>query len=378
MSATSATYGQESSTVYQRQQAEKDSTSSGKVTHTDFLKLLTKQLTSQDPLNPMQDLDFTAQLAQLQALDEQMAMTKSMQAMRIDTQLQAGTNMIGKYISGTDETGASASGMVSRVVQSDGSIYVELSNKQRVDVGSVNNVWNDANSMYQELANSTQLIDKYVDAGYDSAGQPIRGIVEKIQVVNGQVMAKLYNNGLVALNQIKELRDPTADEIYTYCIPEENRKQLEAAQKMGDMVVKGKNADGKEVEGMVCKIEFDQTTFETTLVLYSGDKIKYKDLEGDAREPKSSDLASNLKNMWVDGLDEDGKDAGGIVIGATDNEEGVALLVKQADGTTIELYWDALKSIRDATDDEKKAAGISGESSEETGGSGEESSETEG
>lgn len=357
MSAVDTTYGQETSTIYQRQQAEKESTATGKVTHTDFLKLLTKQLTSQDPLNPMQDIDFTAQLAQLQALDEQMAMTKSMQAMRIDTQLQAGTNMIGKYISGTDATGAAASGQVSRVVQSDGNIYVELANKQRVDVTSVSNIWNDANSMYQELANSTQLIDKYVDAGYDSAGQPIRGIVEKIQVVSGEVMAKLYNGGLISLNQIKELRDPTTEEVYLYCIPEANRKQLEDAQKMGDMVVTGKNAKGEEVTGMVCGVEFDQTTFEVSLVLYSGDKIKYTDLTGEARDPKAADIEGNLKGYYVEGLDEDGKTVGGVVIGASDNEDGLALIVSTPTGNR-EVYWDALESIRDATDDEKKGAGL--------------------
>lgn len=345
-------YGQSTSTVYQREQAEKDALNSGKVTHNDFLKLLTKQLTTQDPLNPMQDIDFTAQLAQLQALDEQMAMTKSMQGMRLDSQFQAGTSMIGKFISGTDEAGAAASGQVSRVVQSDGNIYVELSNKQRVNVTNVNNVWSNASDMYQELANSTQLIDKYVDAGYDEAGQPIRGIVEKIQVVGGQVMAKLYNGGTIALSQIKELRDPTSDEVYLYCIPADVRKKLEDAQKLGDKVVTGKDSEGKEVTGMVCQVEFDQATFKVYVVTYDGSKINVDDIEGEARDPKAADIVQNLKDLWVEGLDEDGNAVAGVVVDAEDRDDGVA--IKLANGK--EVYFDALKLIRVAEDDELAAA----------------------
>ena len=353
---TDYAYGQGTSTVYQREQQEKDSVSSGKVTHNDFLKLLTKQLTTQDPLNPMQDLDFTAQLAQLQALDEQMAMTKSMQAMRQDSQFQAGTSMIGKYISGTDEAGNQASGQVSRVVQSDGNIMVELANKQRVNVTNVSNVWNDAGGMYQELANSAQLIDKYVDAGVDSAGQPIRGIVEKIQVVGGEVKAKLYNGELISLNQIKELRDPTTEEVYLYCIPAEIRKKLEEAQKLGDKVVSGIDTEGNEVSGMVCQVEFDQATFDVYLVLYGGEKIHYDKMEGDPRDPTAADASKALKGKFVEGLDENAQPISGIVVGAVDNEDGLALVLEGGK----EVYFDALTLIRDATDKDKPSGGESG------------------
>ena len=349
-------YGQSSSTVYQREQLEKDAVNSGKVTHNDFLKLLTKQLTTQDPLNPMQDIDFTAQLAQLQALDEQMAMTKSMQGMRLDSQFQAGTAMIGKFVAGTDEAGAAASGQVSRVVQADGNIYVELSNKQRVNVTNVNNVWSNANDMYQELANSAQLIDKYVDAGYDEAGQPIRGIVEKIEVVGGEVKAKLYNGGTISLSQIKELREPTTDEVYLYCIPADVRKKLEDAQGMGDKVVTGKDANGNEVTGMVCQVEFDQATFKVYVITYDGSKIDVDSIEGEPRDPKAEDIAHNLKDMWVEGLDEDGNPVAGVVVGAEDRDDGVA--IKLANGK--EVYFDALKLIRAAEKDELAEANSGG------------------
>ena len=103
-----------------------------RVGHDDFLKLLTTQLTHQDPLNPMQDRDFIAQLAQLQALDEQIDMTAALVAMRQDNQLQAASGMIGKHIVGQDKAGSDADGVVKRAVVKDNETYLELENLQQV------------------------------------------------------------------------------------------------------------------------------------------------------------------------------------------------------------------------------------------------------
>jgi flagellar basal-body rod modification protein FlgD len=43
----------------------------------DFLKLLVTQLQNQDPLSPMEDTDFIAQMAQFSALEEMSALNKS-------------------------------------------------------------------------------------------------------------------------------------------------------------------------------------------------------------------------------------------------------------------------------------------------------------
>ena len=45
-------------------------TKKGELGKDDFLKLFTKQLQAQDPLNPMDSSDFTAQLAQFSSLEQ--------------------------------------------------------------------------------------------------------------------------------------------------------------------------------------------------------------------------------------------------------------------------------------------------------------------
>lgn len=44
-----------------------------------FLKLLTTQLANQDPLNPMEDREFIAQLAQFSSLEQMTAMNKTLE-----------------------------------------------------------------------------------------------------------------------------------------------------------------------------------------------------------------------------------------------------------------------------------------------------------
>ena len=329
-------YGKQTSTVYQREQSEKDAINSGKVTHNDFLKLLTKQLTTQDPLNPMQDIDFTGQLAQLQALDEQVAMTKTMQNMRVDTQLQAGTAMIGKYISGTDSAGAPANGLVSRVVQNSDGVFVELSNKQKVEIGSVNNVWNDASGMMNDMANSSNVIGMWVECGYDEAAQPIKGIVQSVQMVDGQVQLQLYGGQTVTWNQVQSMRGPTEEEIFLYTFPDEVREKVQAARGMIYSAVTGKDKDGNEVSGIVEDAKLVGS--DVYLVLYGGDLVKLDDVEGEARKPTAEDAAKSLGGYYVTGLVADGTEVSGIVVGAEDNEDGMALILDGGE----RVYWDAV------------------------------------
>jgi flagellar basal-body rod modification protein FlgD len=344
------------STTAQRKKEEAEKIESGKVSHQDFIKLLTTQLTTQDPLNPMEDIDFTAQLAQLQALDEQVAMTKSMAAMRLDSQLQAGSNMIGKYVSGVDKNGTAATGLVSRVVQSDSSVYLELENRQQLEVSSVSNLWNDSKSMGQDIMNSGSLIGMWVEAGYDSAMQPIRGIIEKVLIANGTVSMKLYGGQTVTWDQIKELRTPSDDELW-YTLPDEVRNNVDLAKTMVNKIVSGTTDDGRAVTGMVGNAELSGN--DVYLVLYNGDKVKITSVNSETvRDPSASDLAAALNNYYVTGLDAEANTISGIVVGAEDHADGVALIL--ADGR--EVYWDTLSEIREATEDELAAAGDAGES----------------
>lgn len=88
----------------------------------DFLKLLITQLQNQDPLEPMEDTDFIAQIAQFSSLEQMKNLNKSFS-------YNMGFSLMGKYISAavTDEkTGEIryVNGEVSEVASISGEVYL--------------------------------------------------------------------------------------------------------------------------------------------------------------------------------------------------------------------------------------------------------------
>ncbi|PAW81451.1 MAG: flagellar hook assembly protein FlgD [Pedosphaera sp. Tous-C6FEB] len=75
----------------------------------DFLKLLLAQFTSQDPLEPMKDTAFIAQMAQFTSLEQSKAMTADIAALRGQQEILQANGMLGRNV----------------VVQVDGELAVE-------------------------------------------------------------------------------------------------------------------------------------------------------------------------------------------------------------------------------------------------------------
>lgn len=65
----------------------------------DFLKLLVEQLKHQDPLDPVKQTDFTAQLAQFSTLDGITKLNQNSADQLLLQQLGQGANLVGKTIS---------------------------------------------------------------------------------------------------------------------------------------------------------------------------------------------------------------------------------------------------------------------------------------
>ena len=74
----------------------------------DFLQLLVTQLQHQDPLAPMEDKDFIAQMAQFTSLEQ-------MKNMNNAVQVTQATSYIGKQVTWDDEKGVQQTGIVKSV-----------------------------------------------------------------------------------------------------------------------------------------------------------------------------------------------------------------------------------------------------------------------
>jgi flagellar basal-body rod modification protein FlgD len=91
----------------------------------EFLKLLTVQLAQQDPLAPMTDQAFVAQMAQFSALEQSSQMSKEMSLMRADAQMQAAGALIGREVTVAMPDG-DVTGTVNEVASDGGSMHIRI------------------------------------------------------------------------------------------------------------------------------------------------------------------------------------------------------------------------------------------------------------
>jgi flagellar basal-body rod modification protein FlgD len=104
----------------------------------DFLNLLIAQLKNQDPLNPMKDTEFIAQLAQFSSLQQMSSLNTTMSAFAIQQNYVNAINMVGKQITTSD----GKSGVVTKVGFDSGniSIYVGENKYAMNDITGVSNI----------------------------------------------------------------------------------------------------------------------------------------------------------------------------------------------------------------------------------------------
>ncbi len=81
----------------------------------DFVKLLAVQFQTQDPMKPMEDTSFIAQMAQFTSLQQTSTMSDTITQLRADQQRLAAASYIGKSVTLDDGNGGSTSGVVSAV-----------------------------------------------------------------------------------------------------------------------------------------------------------------------------------------------------------------------------------------------------------------------
>jgi flagellar basal-body rod modification protein FlgD len=94
-----------------------------------FMQLLLAQMRYQDPLNPMEDRDFIAQLAQLNTLEQLEQLNESLSDFMGQQNLLRGAELIGKTIRGTTAQGEYVEGIVVAVRTDGAEVVVSLGDK---------------------------------------------------------------------------------------------------------------------------------------------------------------------------------------------------------------------------------------------------------
>lgn len=94
----------------------------------DFLKLLTTQLSNQDPLKPMEDTQFIAQMAQFSSLQQATTLTKDFEAFSSAQQISSAQNLLGRTVALTSDN-TDVTGPVSEVKIRNGAAQIIVNGK---------------------------------------------------------------------------------------------------------------------------------------------------------------------------------------------------------------------------------------------------------
>jgi len=78
----------------------------------DFMKLLAVQFQTQDPMKPMEDTAFIAQMAQFTSLSQTQTMTSEMLKLNAAQQIASANSFIGKQVTVDDGKGGTTTGNV--------------------------------------------------------------------------------------------------------------------------------------------------------------------------------------------------------------------------------------------------------------------------
>ena len=105
-----------------------------------FLKLLTTQLTHQDPLKPMDDSQFMGQMAQFSTLEQITNMANANSAMADNLAFNKSVSLIGRTVTYLDADDQPHTGTVDRVTTTDGKPALTVGGIDGVDPSSVTEV----------------------------------------------------------------------------------------------------------------------------------------------------------------------------------------------------------------------------------------------
>ena len=156
----------------------------------EFLKLLTTQLTHQDPFEPTDNADLLRQLSSIREIELSTTLTESLRSLTGQQRFASASSLIGQHVTAVpDENGQAPSGVVVAVqFQVDGQAILRLSNGQVMSLERI--------SMIEPpLQAARRLVGKVVvgvDQRTQSEPEPVEGLVTDVRVDDqGEVVLEL-------------------------------------------------------------------------------------------------------------------------------------------------------------------------------------------
>ncbi|MDA7979119.1 MAG: flagellar biosynthesis protein FlgD [Pirellulales bacterium] len=96
----------------------------------DFFQLMIAELQNQDPLNPLENDEFLAQIATIQEIEATTQLGDALDALALGQNLNSGSALIGKEITALADDGANVQGVVSRVTINGSDVTLHVGEQQ--------------------------------------------------------------------------------------------------------------------------------------------------------------------------------------------------------------------------------------------------------
>lgn len=184
----------------------------------DFLKILMVQLQNQDPMNPMQDKDFIAQMATFSTLEQITNMGKSFEkfaAVQEQNQMIAYSQFVGKDITWhkikepSDPKDPDAKpeiiegkGRVASLKFLGDKVVFVLEDGTEIESGNISQV--DQVSKESQLTQASMLIGKTVTY-QDADEQEKSAVVKSVSIKDGKTLFQLDNGESIQSNQMTKI-----------------------------------------------------------------------------------------------------------------------------------------------------------------------------
>ena len=326
-----------------------ESGSSDNVSHEDFLQLLVTQMQNQDPLNPMQDTDMMAQFAQLQALDNQKAMTDAMLDMRKEYAVQGASSMLGKQVTSKNLDGVEVTGIVVNTFTKGSDVQLTLDSGEIITYDDISKVSDMAES--PDINAASAMVQKYV-VGVDENAKAFEGIVKNITTKNGQIYLNTYEGNSIPMIGVAQVRDLTTAE----------KDELESVTALINQYVEAK-ADDSDTTNMKSGIVKDvyRKDGQYWVETWGGQGIYIKDIDTHKNLTTSQMEQLESCKQYVDRFIKanDGKMAG-VIEGFFFKDEEFYLYTSRGEAVSV----DDMYSVRDATNSDRIDYGNTSEISE--------------
>ncbi len=109
------------------------------LTSGDFLKMLITELKNQDPTQPVSNSELLQQLSQMQSLQSNVELNKTLTSFSNNQQITAGASFLGKVVSGTDSKNNPVNGVADSVFLQNGTLMIGIGSSA-ISIGSVTGV----------------------------------------------------------------------------------------------------------------------------------------------------------------------------------------------------------------------------------------------